>query len=470
MEEAALPTTKEQLDAHLRPYEQEQLLRFWDRLDVDQREHLAQQIMGIDFDQIRELNLGKDHKQDFEQLAAQAGSPPAFRLGDDQARHSPQQARIKAEGALAAGKLGVVLVAGGQGTRLGFPHPKGMFHLGPVSDRTLFQIHIDGLKSVASRFGTRIPLYLMTSPATHDETVEFLDRHERFGLPREDLHIFCQGTMPAVDGSARLILEKPGRVFLSPDGHGGMLAAFDKSGCLADAKQRGLEHLFYFQVDNPLVEICDRELVGYHLLSDSDMTTQVVAKTAPDDKVGNVVAVNGRLMVIEYSDLPAAAGERRQGDGSLELWAGSIAVHVFRLDFLAQALKHPDALPFHRAHKKVPFVNDDGETVEPEAPNATKFERFIFDLMPVAKNAIVVEAAEEEAFAPLKNASGADKDTPETSRAAIVSRDRRRLEQTGVLVDDGVSVEISPLFALDTEELTQRVTAGQRIKEDTFLQ
>ncbi len=469
MEEVALPITKEQLDTHLRSHDQQHLVRFWERLDAERRESLAQQIMGIDLQQIRELNLGQDKNQDFTEIAARAASPAAFRLGDGQASFSSREAREKAEEALSGGKLGVILVAGGQGTRLGFPHPKGMFRVGPVSERTLFQMHIDQLKAVARRFGKRIPLYLMTSPATHDETIDFLDQHDCFGLPRDDLHVFCQGTMPAVDEMGRLILEDHGRVFLSPDGHGGMLAAFNGSGCLADAQERGLEHLYYFQVDNPLIAVCDRELVGYHLLSESDMTTQVVAKTAPNDKVGNVVSVDGRLMVIEYSDLPASAGERRQADGSLELWAGSIAVHVLRLGFLADALKHPDALPFHRANKKVPFVNDAGETVEPDQPNATKFERFIFDLMPIAKNAIVVEADEQEAFAPLKNASGAAKDTPETSRHAIVARDRRRLQQAGVDVDEEVLVEISPLFALDAEELKRRLKPGQRFEKDTFL-
>ena len=169
----------------------------------------------------------------------------------------------------------------------------------------------------------------MTSPATHEETVAFFAAHDRFGLPEEDLIVFCQGTMPAVDAqTGRVLLAAPGQIAASPDGHGGMLAALDRSGALADIERRGIRHLFYFQVDNPLVDICGREFSGYHLLAQSEFSTQVIAKRDPLDRVGNVVQVDGRLMVIEYSDLPEEAANRRNADGSLRIWAGSIAVHV----------------------------------------------------------------------------------------------------------------------------------------------
>src|SRR5262249_43409499 len=157
------------------------------------------------------------------------------------------------------------------------------------------------LLATARRYGVRIPLYLMTSPATHDETVEYFDENDRFGLSAEDLHVFCQGTMPAVDAaSGKVLLETPGRLALSPNGHGGMLAAFSTSGTMADAEARGIRQLFYFQVDNPLVDIAGSEYLGYHVLSDSEMTTQVIDKRDPQEKVGNVVSADGRSLVIEY--------------------------------------------------------------------------------------------------------------------------------------------------------------------------
>ena len=343
--------TKEHLLAILRPHGQEHLLAFWDGLDPGHRESLARQIEEIDFALIGRLYEGRRQQADLGELAARAEPPPAFRLDTAQNPFPPQQARDRAQESLCAGEFGAILVAGGQGTRLGFDHPKGMFPIGPLSGKTLFQIHVEKIVAAGRRYGVRIPLYLMTSPATHEETVAFFAAHDRFGLPAEDLIVFCQGTMPAVDArTGRVLLAAPGRIAASPDGHGGMLAALDRSGALADIERRGIRHLFYFQVDNPLVDICGREFVGYHLLAQSEFSTQVIAKRDPLDRVGNVVQVDGRLMVIEYSDLPEEAANRRNADGSLVIWAGSIAVHVIDTALLAAAgrrCRRP-ALPYRR--------------------------------------------------------------------------------------------------------------------------
>ena len=460
--------SKDRLNAHLKAYQQEHLLAFWSDLESESQDQLARQLDAIDFELMQQLHAGSRETEDLETVASRATSPAAVRLEGEASRDS-DDAHEAAGALIAAGKIGAMLVAGGQGTRLGFPHPKGMFPIGPLSDRSLFQMHIDQLLAIGAHHGVRLPLYLMTSPATHDPTLKFLQEHDNFGLPREDLHVFCQGTMPAVDLDGKLLLDAPDHVAESPDGHGGMLAAFCSSGCLQDAQERGLEQLFYFQVDNPLAKVCDQSLIGHHLLADSEMTTQVVAKGAPDDKVGNVVDVDGRLMVIEYSDLPAEVGERRNADGTLELWAGNIAIHVFRVDFLERAAQSNSALPFHRARKKVPFVNERGELVEPAAPNATKFERFIFDLMPSAKNAIAVEAAEADVFAPVKNASGSPKDTPETAQAAILARDRLRIESSGVELAPDVAIEINPRYAYDAKTLRDKLPQGTRIDRDTYF-
>jgi UDP-N-acetylglucosamine/UDP-N-acetylgalactosamine diphosphorylase len=309
----------------------------------------------------------------------------------------------------------------------------------------------------------------MTSPATHDETIAFLDRHDRFGLPAEDLRIFCQGTMPAVDAdTGKLLLAEPGSLFLSPDGHGGMLAALDASGCLTDCRQRGVDVLFYQQVDNPMVSMCDPEFVGYHLLAGSELSSQVVAKRHPYEKVGVVASINGQLRTIEYSDLPADQAERANPDGSLFHWAGSIAVHVFNVAFLERVAGNQKALPFHRARKKVPYVDQSGERIEPDAPNAFKFERFIFDLLPSAARPTVVEIDPAEGFAPVKNAHG-EAETPETARAAMVRQHARWLRAAGATVDEGVTVEINPLFALDAEELATKIEADLHVTQSTYF-
>ncbi len=461
---------KDELLAQLTPYGQEHLLAFWDRLDQAGRESLAGQIGQLDLELIGRLYEHRNDQGNIRELVDRIEPPPAFRLDGEGNRFTPAEARDRANEALAAGKLGVILVAGGQGSRLGFDHPKGMFPIGPVSGRSLFQIHVEKILAVGRRHGVRIPLYLMTSPATHEETVAFFDEHDRFGLPEDDLTIFCQGTMPAVDATdGKVLLGEPGQIALSPDGHGGTLAALDRSGALDEIQQRGIEHLFYFQVDNPLVDVCSGELVGYHLLAESQLTTQVVGKQDPLEKVGNVVQIDLRLRVIEYIDLPDDLAKERNPDGSLAIWAGSIAVHVMDAAFLRQMAGTADALPFHIARKKVAFVDATGQQIEPSAPNAVKFERFIFDLIPSAARAIVVEVDPAEGFAPLKNAPGAERDTAEWVQAQMVAQHGRWLAAAGVEVADGVEVEICPLLALDAEELGRKMAPGTRVTEATYF-
>jgi len=448
---------------------QQHLLAHWDRLSPAERERLEAQIREIDFPAIAKLAKGESKSEDWGALSARARSPRAIRLKGTP-EFSADEARKRGEASLRAGEVGAILVAGGQGTRLGFDHPKGMYPIGPVSECPLFQILFEKLIAVGKRYGVRIPLFMMTSPATHAETVEFLDKHNRFGLKVDDLVVFCQGTMPAADEqTGKLLLASPSELALSPDGHGGLLAALGRSPAAKIIRERGLKHLFYFQVDNPLVAMCDPEFLGYHLLAESQASTQVVAKLDPAERVGVVAEIDGRAQIIEYSDLPASEAARRGPDGSLELWAGNTAVHVFDADFLLQKSTGAGQLPFHVARKKVPHIDSSGKEIDPTEPNALKFERFIFDLLPAAKQTIVVEVEPAEAFAPLKNASGSKTDSPETSRAAMMAQHRRRLRAAGAEIGDDVPIEISPLYALDAADLKTKLKPGTKFDKPTLL-
>ena len=461
--------SKDELLKLLRKSGNEHLLAFWDGLRAEEQRQLSENVSSIDFAALQRFVSGADGSPDWQSLAQRAQPPRAIRL-TGRNEFSREAASARGEEALRRGTVGMILVAGGQGTRLGFPHPKGMLPLGPVSKRTLFQILIDRLRSVAAHYGVTIPLYVMTSPATHDETVQYFRENNYLGLAENDLRFFCQGMLPAVDRSTgKVLLETRNSVALSPDGHGGMLAAFDRSGCLADVRKRGVELLFYGQVDNPLLQICDPALLGYHLLSGSEMTTQVVEKRHALERVGNVVEIDGRTQIIEYSDLPEEAARREASNGTLDLWAGNLAVHVFNTQFLVRQAGDADALPIHRAVKKVSFVDERGQTVEPSAPNAIKFERFIFDLLPRAKNALVVEVAPADAFAPVKNAPGEASDTPETARDAMIQRDRTLLEGAGAKCDPLVEVEVNPLWAYDSGEAAAKLPAGCRISKPTYF-
>ena len=470
-----------ELTDRLAAHGQEHLIAFWDGLDSAAQSRLSEQIAAIDFDQISALFQGEVDQPDWAAASRRAEPPVAMRLADRQAGQggglgvAPDYAAVTGKAALDAGKVGVLLVAGGQGSRLGFDQPKGMYPIGPVSNATLLQIHLEKAVALAKRHGRGVPVYLMTSPVTHEEQVEFLAKHDRFGLAEDDLFVFCQGTMPAVDqATGKLLLADKDRLFLSPDGHGGTIAALDKSsggseGAIDHMRRRGIEQLFYLQVDNPLVPIGDAEFIGYHLAAESELTSMAVAKTAPEDKLGNFVMVDGELCVIEYSDFPSDVAAATDEQGGLKFWAGSIAVHMFGVAFLERMLSMKDALPFHIANKKVPHLDSSGQLVEPAENNALKFERFIFDLLPKAKNPIVVEYAEEDVFAPLKNAPGAPKDTEEYVQRFLVDQHRRWLAAAGAEPPADAPVEISPLWALDAEGVADRAREGVAIDGAAYL-
>jgi UDP-N-acetylglucosamine/UDP-N-acetylgalactosamine diphosphorylase len=506
---------KQQLESKLARHNQQHVLRFWDELDDAGRGKLARQIEDVDLELIDALYKGDIDQPDWAELARRAEPPTAVRLAarvhadaKTPLGCTPTEARQRGVDALRAGQVGVLLTAGGQGSRLGFDQPKSLFPIGPISGASLVQIHIEKVRAVARRYGRAVPLYLMTSPVTHEETVRFLAEHDRFGLAEDDLVVFCQGAMPAIDAqTGALLLEAKDSLFLSPDGHGGTVAALAKSGAIDHMRRRGVEQLFYLQVDNPLAPICDPELIGYHLLADSEITSLAIAKQSPDEKLGNFVMIDGRLHVIEYSDFPSDVAQRRTNSppskggagggieepiesaasnsrgsaenpsaerasnvqGELVFWAGSVAIHVFDAAFIERALELKDSLPFHTAHKKAEHIDAAGQLAQPSEPNALKFERFIFDLLPHARNSIVVEYAEADAFAPLKNGPGAPKDTPEYVQRFMLAQHRRWLEAAGAWVAADAPIEISPLFALDAEGVAERVRRGARFEQSQYL-
>jgi UDP-N-acetylglucosamine/UDP-N-acetylgalactosamine diphosphorylase len=404
------------------------------------------------------------------ELARSAEPPPAIRIDEENRSLSREQALAAGNQLLADGKVAMILAAGGQGTRLGFDQPKGMFPVGPISNRTLFQILMEQVLARSQYFGKPIGLYIMTSPATHAATIRFLKDNKNFGMPPEDCMVFCQGTMPAVDAeTGKLLLAEPGRLFLSPDGHGGLVAALEKNNCLEQMTDRGFETIFYGQIDNPLMQVCDPLTIGYHKLMSSEMTTQVVPKLEPLQRVGNVVSIDGRIQIIEYSDLPDDVAQLQNEAGKLKLWAGNIAVHVFEFSFLEKALHRVGGLPFHKARKVVPYVNDVGDLVEPKEKNAIKFERFIFDLLPLAQNSIAVEVDPRDGFAAVKNAPPATTETAETTKAAMIDLHTRWLRAAGVEVADGTPVEISPFFAFDQNRVREKANSISKINEPTYL-
>lgn len=459
----------QRLTARLAPEGQTHLLRFWAELAPDQRRGLAEQIEAVDLPLVSRLyreQRSAAHDPDWASQLASRAEP----LEDVEQAGGADEARVQDVGGQLwrAGRAGVIIVAGGSGSRLGFSQPKGLYPVGPVSGVSLFQWLIEKIVAAARRYGARIPLYLMTSPVTHDATVAFLDEHERFGLPREDLMIFQQATLPALDAATgKILLEAKDRLALAPDGTGGLLRALLRHGLLDDMRRRGLEHLSYANVDNPLASICDAGFLGRHARAGADLTTQVVRKRTPDEPLGTLLRIGERVQMVEYSEMPASLAQQPGPDGGLRFWNGNIAVHVFRREFLQRVADL--SLPFHAAHKRVPYVDDRGNTVNPDSPNAVKLEQFIFDAFPLAQRVKVVEVERSSHFAALKNRSGSPEDSPETVRAQLVALHRRWLAQAGFRPEPDMLVEISPLLAQDAAELCLRASEGAVVHSHGYL-
>lgn len=440
----------------------------WDALSPDARAALVAQLAGLDLAELAALYRRKDEPH--------AALPPRDRIAPIRVEpaEAPPAARAAGEDALRRGEVAALLVAGGQGTRLGSDRPKGMYPVGPVSGASLFRVHAEKVLALSRKYGKPVPLLVMTSPATHAETEAYFAEQRNFGLAAGDVIFFQQGTMPALDrATGKLLLEAPGRLALSPNGHGGTLTALAETGLLADIEARGVRHVFYFQVDNPLVKVGDPGFVGRHVLAGSEASSKVVFKEQPGEKVGILAEVDGRCGIIEYSDLPAEMASERGADGTLAFRAGSPAIHLFSVDFLKR-VTGGGGLPFHVAKKKVPHYDPAaGRAVTPETENALKFERFVFDALPLADRWLVVETRREEEFAPLKNATGAD--SPESVRRALVRLHAGWLEAAGAAVprdaagDPVHPVEVSPLAALAADDLRGRLSAGFAVTGPTHL-
>jgi len=447
-----MPAVPDDLRQRLEQFDQQSVLRFYNTLSENDQKVLLDQIRTVDLEQIRDL---------FGQRSTTYELPALERISALPVMTPPANAKKLGEQALARGEVAALMVAGGQGSRLGFDHPKGMYPVGPVSHCSLFQIHAEKVLALSRRHGKPIPFLVMTSDATDRETREYFTTWKNFGLDPANVFFFRQGTMPAVDlNTGQLLLESKGRLFLSPNGHGGTLTALNESGLLAQMRQRGIKQFFYWQVDNPLVKVCDPVFLGHHLAANAEVSSKVVRKLTPTDPLGNLVLVDGRCTIVEYSDLPKDWAEKKGKDGQLFFWSGSPAIHVFALDFLERVTRDRVSMPYHIARKKVTCVDEAGKEVKPDSPNALKFELFIFDTLPLAQRWTVLETTRPEEFEPLKNARGAD--SPQTVKAALSNLAATWFAQSGLKLPrhpDGTlkyPLEISPLYALDQAELGER--------------
>ena len=442
-------------------------MAFWEKLDKGQRQDLLAQIQRLDIEKI-DVWVKKFIKNPVSD-AIRGDFVPA--MSYHPAPVGPQQQRKYAEAVklgkelISAGKVAAFVVAGGQGTRLGFEGPKGNYPISPIMNKTLFRIFAESIAAASKKYQADCPWYVMTSPLNYDQAREIFRLNNNYALDDKDVFIFQQGTLPNFSPDGKILLADKANIACSPDGHGGSLRALYQSGALDDMKRRGVEFLSYWQVDNPLINIFDPLFIGLHVLDQAEMSSKALIKSGPKEKVGNFCLVDGRVTVIEYSDLPDELAEKRNPDGSLVFELGSIAIHIINRAFVEKLNGDDFSLPLHKAVKKIQHIDEEGNTVKSKG---IKLESFVFDALPLASKSVILQTVRSEEFAPTKNATGVD--SVESTRKMMTARAAGWLESAGVTIprnpDGSVDcvLEIAPSFALEKEDIKEKLDQMPEIK------
>jgi len=463
------PIERERLRGSLEAAGQDHLLRHLERLDAGARARLEAELAELDFRLLAEqrqlLAATPALEGAVEVMRAPRLDPPELfplRRGTEHEREAERAVRRGRE-LLETGRVGYVLVAGGQGSRLGLDGPKGVFRVGPVSGRSLFEIHAARLRKAGRGGAVRVPWYVMTSPANDATTRAFFEENRHFGLDPADVFFFSQDMLPALDPEGRILLQRTDALFRAPNGHGGVLLGLASSGALDDLRARGITQLSYFQVDNPLVRPADPLFLGLHDIAGAGMSSKVVEKRDAAEKVGVLGRIDGRMGCIEYSDLPAGLREARDESGALRFRAGNIAVHALAVDFVVELTGGELRLPWHLARKKMSVVDETGALVE---RLGCKFETFVFDALARSPRSVTLEVDRREEFSPVKNAAG--EDSPASARADLCRLHAGWAREAGHPLpepdEEGVHpVEVDPFFAETRDEFLGRAPARPRV-------
>lgn len=404
----------EQVEKKLKKAGQEHLLKYYERITDDKKkENFLNSILTIDFDAINEIYL--DSKKN---ITNKDFVIEPIKFIDKEKIDEKEYAEYEKLGKdiIKSGKLAVVTMAGGQGTRLGHTGPKGTFDLGLESHKSIFEILCDTLKSENERYGVSVPWYIMTSDENNSETVEFFEKHNYFGYNKGDIFFFTQSKLPMVDTNGKCLIDEKGNIKEAADGHGGIFKSILKSGALYDMQSRGIEWVFIGGVDNVLVKSVDPVLIGLSIKDNVDAAGKSIIKANPHEKVGIFCKRNGRPSVIEYSEISDELAEERLENGELKYAESHILCNLFSLNAINKIASID--LPYHVAFKKAKYIDCDGNLIVSEKPNAYKFESFIFDAFEKLDDLVVLRVKRENEFAPVKNAEG--EDSPETARKLYI--------------------------------------------------
>ncbi|KAL1958844.1 hypothetical protein VTO42DRAFT_3681 [Malbranchea cinnamomea] len=467
---------------------QGQVFTFFDELSNSEKTALFHQLSGIDPNRINDLAERATQSQ-HASANSQAGkleplpeSATASILDSDPA--DLERWYNEGLGLIADNKVAVVLMAGGQGTRLGSSAPKGCFDIGLPSGKSLFQIQaerIARLQVLASRVTGKenviIPWYVMTSGPTRQPTEDFFQKHNYFGLAKENVVIFEQGVLPCISNDGKILLESKSKVAVAPDGNGGIYKALITSGVRDDMKKRKIEHIHAYCVDNCLVKVADPVFIGFAASKKVAIATKVVRKRNATESVGLIVLKDGKPDIVEYSEIDKATAEAKdpKNPDLLKFRAANIVNHYYSFDFFESIDNWVNNLPHHVARKKIPCVDlESGNAIKPDRPNGIKLEQFVFDVFPLVPldKFASIEVRRDEEFSPLKNARGTGEDDPDTSKRDIMQQGRRWVQTAGAhIVDESggnAGIEVSPTISYGGEGL--EFLKGRTIKAPAVIE
>lgn len=383
----------------LAKYGQEHVLKYYDELDDAQKEALLAQIMATDMSILESCK----HR---DELAQKGVITPLAAMQLPEIEANKESFTATGIEAIKAGKVGAVLLAGGMGTRLGSDNPKGMYNVGITRELYIFECLINNLMDVVKQADAWIHLFVMTSDKNNDATISFLKEHNFFGYNPEYVHFFMQEMAAATDYEGKIYLEEKGKLSTSPNGNGGWFVSMRNAGLLDMVKANGIEWFNVFAVDNVLQRIADPCFVGATIQKNCVVGAKVVKKNAPDEKVGVMCLEDGRPSIVEYYELTDELMNAKDANGDPAYYFGVILNYLFSVPALIEILENN--LPLHIVEKKIPYLDENGELVKPEAPNGFKFENLVLDMIHQMASCLPFEVVREKEFAPIKNKTGID--------------------------------------------------------------